>query len=68
MNCVFVDATPALASLADELLRVDGMALRINRDPDVCPESLPGLLAGARVAIIDHAAADRHREGMRRRA
>jgi D-3-phosphoglycerate dehydrogenase / 2-oxoglutarate reductase len=30
------------------------MALRINRDPDVCPESLPGLLAGARVAIIDH--------------
>jgi D-3-phosphoglycerate dehydrogenase / 2-oxoglutarate reductase len=54
MNVVFVDATPALASLADELLRVDGMALRINRDPDVCPESLPGLLAGARVAIIDH--------------
>jgi D-3-phosphoglycerate dehydrogenase / 2-oxoglutarate reductase len=54
MNCIFVDATPALASLADELLRVDGMALRINRDPDVRPESLPGLLAGARVAIIDH--------------
>jgi D-3-phosphoglycerate dehydrogenase / 2-oxoglutarate reductase len=54
MNCIFVDATPALASLADELLRVDGMALRINRDPDVHPESLPRLLAGARVAIIDH--------------
>ena len=54
MNCIFVDATPALASLADELLRVDGMALRINRDADVRPESLPGLLAGARVAIIDH--------------
>jgi D-3-phosphoglycerate dehydrogenase len=54
MNAVFVDATPVLASLADELLRVDGMALRINRDPDVSPESLPGLLAGADVAIIDH--------------
>ena len=54
MNAVFVDATPALAALAQELLRVDGMAFRIDGDPDVHPELLPGLLAGAAVAIIDH--------------
>jgi D-3-phosphoglycerate dehydrogenase / 2-oxoglutarate reductase len=54
MNAVFVDATPALASFAHELLRVDGIAFRINRDPDVRPDALPALLAGAVVAIVDH--------------
>ena len=54
MNAVFVDATPALASLADELFRVDGIAFSVNRDPQVRPESLPKLLAGADIAIIDH--------------
>ncbi|HJU22093.1 MAG TPA: NAD(P)-dependent oxidoreductase [Casimicrobiaceae bacterium] len=53
-SAVFVDATPALASVADELLRARGIAFRINRNPNVDPESLPGLLAGADIAIIDH--------------
>jgi len=54
MNAVFVDATRALAEVADELLHAEGIAFRINRDPDVDPKSLPSLLADARIAIIDH--------------
>ena len=54
LRAVFVDANPALAAVADELLRIDGMAFAINRDPDVRPDALPGLLAGAEIARIDH--------------
>ena len=53
---VFVDANAALAAVADELLHVRGMAVAINRQPDVRPDALPALLRDADVAIIDHTA------------
>ena len=54
LRAVFVDADSALAAVADELLRVERMTLAINREPDVRPDTLPALLAGAHIAIIDH--------------
>jgi len=53
---VFVDANPALAAVADELLQVSGMAFAINRQPDIRPDALPALLRDADVAIVDHTA------------
>ena len=54
LRVVFVDANPALAAVADELLRAPGLEVAINRDPDVRPAALPGVLDGAAVAIVDH--------------
>ena len=54
LRVVFVDANPALAAVADELLRGASMDVAINRDPDVRPDALPELLNGANVAIVDH--------------
>lgn len=54
LRVVFVDANPALAAVTDELLRGTSMDVAINRDPDVRPDALPGLLDGADIAIIDH--------------
>ena len=54
LRVVFVDANPALAAVAGELLRLDGMDVAINADPDVRPDALPALVGGADVAIIDH--------------
>jgi D-3-phosphoglycerate dehydrogenase len=51
---VFVDANPTLGELASRLHRSDDPGLRINRDPDIKPADLPGILAGAEIAIIDH--------------
>lgn len=56
LRAVFVDANPALAAVADELLRVPGMAFAINRQPDIRPDALPALLRDADVAIVDHTA------------
>jgi D-3-phosphoglycerate dehydrogenase len=56
MHAVFVDANPALAAVADELLHVPGMTFAIERDPDVRPEALPALLRDADVALVDHTA------------
>ena len=55
-RAVFVDANPALAAVADELLHISGMAFAINRQPDVRPDALPALLRDADVAIVDHTA------------
>jgi D-3-phosphoglycerate dehydrogenase / 2-oxoglutarate reductase len=54
MRAVFVDANPALAVVAEELLPVDGLSVTINAQPDVRPEALPAVLGDAEVAIIDH--------------
>ena len=53
-KAVFVDASPTLADIADDLLRLDGVAFEIQRTPDIVPDDLPAALAGATVAIIDH--------------
>ena len=54
MRAVFVDANPALASVAQRLHRAEDPGLTIHRDPDIKPDDLPGILAGAAVAVIDH--------------
>jgi D-3-phosphoglycerate dehydrogenase len=56
MQAVFVDANPALAALAREMLHVDGVAFAIHPDPDVRPDALPALLDGVDIAIVDHTA------------
>lgn len=54
MRAVFVDASPALADLAERLHRAGDPALAIHRDPDVTPDALPLILNGAAIALIDH--------------
>jgi D-3-phosphoglycerate dehydrogenase len=56
LRAVFVDANPALATVADELLRAPGIAFAINHQPDIRPDALPGLLRDVDVAIVDHTA------------
>jgi len=56
LRAVFVDANPALAAVADELLHVPGMAIAINRQPDIRPDALRALLRDTDVAIVDHTA------------
>jgi len=56
MQAVFVDANPALAALAREMLHVEGITFAIHPDPDVRPDALPALLDGADIAIVDHTA------------
>ncbi|MBI3938392.1 MAG: 3-phosphoglycerate dehydrogenase [Betaproteobacteria bacterium] len=54
MRAVFVDANPTLADVAQRLHRADDPALAIHRNPDIQPDELPGILAGAEIAVIDH--------------
>ncbi|MCJ2126622.1 NAD(P)-dependent oxidoreductase [Methylobacterium sp. J-077] len=56
MRAVFVDASETLAAVARRLLRPDDPPFTINLRPDITPEDLPGLLAGAEIAVIDHTA------------
>ncbi|MPZ45964.1 MAG: 3-phosphoglycerate dehydrogenase [Betaproteobacteria bacterium] len=53
-RAVFVDANPTLAAIAERLHRADDLPLTINRNPEIKPDELPGLLAGAAIAIVDH--------------
>jgi D-3-phosphoglycerate dehydrogenase len=54
LRAVFVDAGPSLAAVTLRLLRPGDPAVTIHPDPDVKPESLPEVLDGAAIAIIDH--------------
>jgi D-3-phosphoglycerate dehydrogenase len=54
MHAVFVDANETLATIMEQQARPDDPAIVIHRDPDVKPEELPGVLAGAAIAIVDH--------------
>ena len=61
MTAVFVDASPALAAAFERLHRAGrDPALRINRNPDVRPDALPGVLDGAAVMVVDHTAFPAH--------
>ena len=53
---VFVDASPALAAVAQRLHGPQDPPLRINRRPDIAPAELPDALDGAPIAWIDHTA------------
>ncbi len=56
MRAVFVDASETLAAVARRLLRPDDPPFAIHADPGIAPEDLPGILAGAEIAVIDHTA------------
>ncbi|PZA13660.1 3-phosphoglycerate dehydrogenase [Rhodopseudomonas palustris] len=54
MHAVFVDASDTLAELMERLATPGDPPVKIHRDPDVTPEQLPEVLAGAAIAMIDH--------------
>jgi len=54
MHAVFVDASETLAMIMEQQAKPDDPPVVIHRDPDVTPAELPGVLAGAAIAIIDH--------------
>ena len=57
MSAVFVDANPALAATFERLHdRSRDPPVRINRDPDVQPGTLPAVLDGAAIMVVDHTA------------
>ena len=56
MRAVFVDASGTLAAVARRLLRPDDPPFAIHEEPAITPQDLPGILAGAEVAVIDHTA------------
>ena len=56
MRGVFVDANEALAVIFERLTKPGDPEVRIDRDPDVTPDQLPGVLDGAEIAIVDHTA------------
>ncbi|NEV79491.1 3-phosphoglycerate dehydrogenase [Rhodopseudomonas sp. BR0C11] len=54
MHAVFVDASDTLAELMERMATPGDPPVKIHRDPDVTPEQLPEVLAGAAIAMIDH--------------
>jgi D-3-phosphoglycerate dehydrogenase len=54
LRAVFVDANPALGEVAERLLHLAGVTFSIRREPDIQPEALPAVLAGAHIALVDH--------------
>jgi D-3-phosphoglycerate dehydrogenase len=53
---VFVDANESLAVILERLEKPGDPKVRIHRDPDLTPDQLPSVLAGAEIAIVDHTA------------
>ncbi|AVT75780.1 3-phosphoglycerate dehydrogenase [Rhodopseudomonas palustris] len=54
MHAVFVDASDTLAELMERMATPGDPPVKIHRNPDVIPEQLPDVLAGAAIAMIDH--------------
>ncbi len=54
IKAVFADASVTLAGLFDAQRKTGDPEIGINRDEDVTPEQLPGVLRDAAIAIIDH--------------
>jgi D-3-phosphoglycerate dehydrogenase len=54
LRAVFVDANPALAAVADAMLRLPGIEFVVHRDPDIRPDALPGVIGDAAIALVDH--------------
>jgi D-3-phosphoglycerate dehydrogenase len=51
---VFVDANGSLADIFERQNKAGDPPVRINRDADITPEQMPGILDGAEIVIIDH--------------
>ncbi|MDE2063117.1 MAG: 3-phosphoglycerate dehydrogenase [Bradyrhizobium sp.] len=56
MRGVFVDANGSLADIFERQRKSGDPAVRINRNPDIKSEDMPGLLDGAEIVVIDHTA------------
>ena len=54
MRGVFVDANGSLADIFERPNKPGDPMVRINRDPDIAADQVPGLLDGAEIVIIDH--------------
>jgi D-3-phosphoglycerate dehydrogenase len=54
VRAVFVDAGDELADLCAAQARADDSPVRVNRDPDIKPEQIPGLVGESEIVIIDH--------------
>ena len=54
MRGVFVDANGSLADIFERQNKAGDPPVRVNRDADIAPEQMPGLLDGAEIVIIDH--------------
>lgn len=54
MKAVFIDANIPLTEVARRLHKAGEFELVINPNPEIKPEAMPDLLAGAPIAIIDH--------------
>lgn len=53
-RAVFVDANPTLSEVSLRLRHADDPLLQVNRQPDIRPEQLPGVMNGAPIMIVDH--------------
>src|SRR6202521_810087 len=51
---VFVDANGSLADIFERQNKAGDPPVRVNRDADITPDQMPGLLDGAEIVIIDH--------------
>lgn len=54
MKAVFIDANPSLADVAQRLHRSDDIPYSINRQADIKPEEIPGVMGDAQILIVDH--------------
>jgi D-3-phosphoglycerate dehydrogenase / 2-oxoglutarate reductase len=51
---VFVDANGSLADIFERQNKPGDPPVRVNRNADITPDQMPGLLDGAGIVIIDH--------------
>jgi D-3-phosphoglycerate dehydrogenase / 2-oxoglutarate reductase len=56
VRAVFVDANATLGGLFERLGQGNAAQMTVHLQAEVAPEELPGILAGAQVAIVDHSA------------
>lgn len=54
MKAVFIDASQALAEVAQRLRRADDIELSIHCDPDITPGQIPAVAKDADILWIDH--------------
>lgn len=54
MKAVFIDASESLGNVTERLRRDDDMPIRINRNPDITPDQIPGVVGDADVIWVDH--------------
>src|SRR5262249_51203067 len=54
MRAVFVDGDAASGRIYERLAQAGDPEVKIHLDPDVNPQTIPDVLGGAEIAIVDH--------------